>query len=68
MGVTKINSPGYEIPDELENLVAITTLDKIYNWGRSASVWPLCSPWHVVASNIYVLKQVALIYPDSEWR
>jgi NADH-quinone oxidoreductase subunit B len=36
-----LNSPEYEIPPELEAQVAITSLDKIYNWGRSASVWPL---------------------------
>lgn len=36
-----INSPGYNIPPELQNTVKITTLDRIYNWGRSASVWPL---------------------------
>jgi NADH-quinone oxidoreductase subunit B len=36
-----LNSPGYEIPPEMSNLVAITTLDKLYNWGRRSSVWPL---------------------------
>jgi NADH-quinone oxidoreductase subunit B len=36
-----INSTKYDIPPELENQVAITTLDKIYNWGRRSSVWPL---------------------------
>ncbi len=41
MDVKDINTPGYEIPKEIEGQVAITTLDKIYNWGRSASVWPL---------------------------
>lgn len=37
----EMNSPDYEIPPELQAQVAITSLDKIYNWGRSASVWPL---------------------------
>jgi len=37
----KLNSPGYDIPPELEGQVAITTLDKIYNWGRRSSLWPL---------------------------
>ncbi len=37
----KLNLPGYEIPDEMQNLVAVTTLDRIYNWGRRSSVWPL---------------------------
>jgi len=36
-----INTPGYEIPPEMQGLVAITTLDKIYNWGRRYSVWPM---------------------------
>jgi NADH-quinone oxidoreductase subunit B len=29
------------VPEELKGQVAITTLDKIYNWGRRSSVWPL---------------------------
>jgi NADH-quinone oxidoreductase subunit B len=37
----ELNSPGYEIPPELQGQVAITTLDKIYNWGRRSSLWPL---------------------------
>lgn len=37
----EINSPGYEIPPEMQGQVAITTLDKIYNWGRRSSLWPL---------------------------
>ncbi len=36
-----LNSPDNGIPPELQAQVAITSLDKIYNWGRSASVWPL---------------------------
>lgn len=36
-----INSPGYDIPPELQSQVAITTLDKIYNWGRRSSLWPM---------------------------
>jgi NADH-quinone oxidoreductase subunit B len=36
-----INSPGYEIPAEMQGQVAITTLDKIYNWGRRSSIWPM---------------------------
>jgi NADH-quinone oxidoreductase subunit B len=41
MDPNEINSPGYEIPPEIRTQVAITSLDRIYNWGRSASVWPL---------------------------
>jgi NADH-quinone oxidoreductase subunit B len=29
------------IPDEVKNNVFITSLDKIYNWSRSNSVWPM---------------------------
>jgi NADH-quinone oxidoreductase subunit B len=36
-----LNSPGYEIPPEMQGQVAITTLDRLYNWGRASSVWPL---------------------------
>jgi NADH-quinone oxidoreductase subunit B len=37
----KLSSPGYEIPEELDGQVAITTLDRIYNFGRRSSVWPM---------------------------
>jgi len=33
----------FDIPPELQGTVTITTLDKIYNWGRRWSVWPLMS-------------------------
>jgi NADH-quinone oxidoreductase subunit B len=36
-----INSPGYDIPPEMQGQVAITTLDRIYNWGRRSSIWPM---------------------------
>jgi NADH-quinone oxidoreductase subunit B len=36
-----LNSPGYDIPPELDAHVKITTLDKVYNWGRRYSVWPM---------------------------
>lgn len=29
------------IPEELKGQISITPLDKIYNWGRRSSVWPL---------------------------
>src|SRR4030067_911337 len=35
------NSPGYEIPPEMQGQVAITTIDKLYNWGRRSSIWPM---------------------------
>jgi NADH-quinone oxidoreductase subunit B len=37
----ELNSPGYDIPPELQGQVSITTLDKIYNWGRRSSLWPI---------------------------
>ena len=36
-----INSTRFDIPPELEGQVSITTIDKIYNWGRRSSIWPL---------------------------
>lgn len=32
---------GVEVPNGLNGQVAITTLDKVYNWGRRNSVWPM---------------------------
>jgi len=34
-------NPDIPVPEELQNNIAITTLDKIYNWSRRSSVWPL---------------------------
>ena len=36
-----IEETKFDIPPELEGQVAITTIDKIYNWGRRSSLWPL---------------------------
>ena len=36
-----INSPGYEIDSELQDKVTITSLDRIYNWSRRNSLWPM---------------------------
>ncbi len=38
-----LNTPGVEIPAELKSIVAITTIDRIYNWSRRNSLWPLMS-------------------------
>lgn len=36
-----LNKPGVEIPSELQNQVSITTLDRVYNWCRRNSLWPM---------------------------
>ncbi|UCD98615.1 MAG: NADH-quinone oxidoreductase subunit NuoB [Chloroflexota bacterium] len=37
----ELNTTGYDIPPEMEGQVAITTLDKVYNWSRRNSIWPM---------------------------
>ncbi len=37
----ELNSPGYDVPPELQSNVNITTLDRLYNWGRHYSTWPM---------------------------
>lgn len=37
----KLSLPQYDIPEDMQNAVTITTLDRIYNWGRRSSLWPL---------------------------
>ncbi|HXD11097.1 MAG TPA: NADH-quinone oxidoreductase subunit NuoB [Anaerolineales bacterium] len=37
----KLSLPEYDIPEGLDHAVAVTTLDRLYNWGRRSSVWPL---------------------------
>ena len=41
MSTDELNSPGYQIPPEIQGQVTITTLDKIYNWARRNSLWPM---------------------------
>jgi NADH-quinone oxidoreductase subunit B len=36
-----INNPEIPVPEELQGLVSVTSLDKIYNWGRKNSIWPM---------------------------
>jgi NADH-quinone oxidoreductase subunit B len=36
-----INSPGYVIDPEIQGKVNITSLDRIYNWSRRNSLWPM---------------------------
>lgn len=37
----ELDKPEYHVPDELRGNIIITTLDRIYNWGRRSSVWPM---------------------------
>jgi NADH-quinone oxidoreductase subunit B len=41
MTVDDLNNPDIPVPEELQGQVTITTLDKIYNWGRRSSIWPM---------------------------
>jgi NADH-quinone oxidoreductase subunit B len=34
-------NPDIAVPEGLEGNIAITTLEKIYNWGRRSSMWPM---------------------------
>jgi NADH-quinone oxidoreductase subunit B len=43
MSQDDLNLPGANLPPELRSQVALTTLDRIYNWSRRNSVWPLMS-------------------------
>lgn len=36
-----LNSTRFDIPPELESQVAITSIDRIYNWSRRSSLWPI---------------------------
>ncbi len=36
-----LNAPQYDVPPEIRNQVAVTSLDRIYNWGRRNSIWPM---------------------------
>lgn len=38
---TELAHPDVPVPEELQGQVSITSLDKIYNWGRRNSVWPM---------------------------
>ena len=41
MSTNELNLPGFEIPSDLDGKVAITTLDRMYNFGRRSSIWPM---------------------------
>ena len=61
----KLSLPNYNIPEDMENVVAITTLDRLYNWGRRSSVWPLmfglaCCAIEMIAAQTGALRHGAL--------
>jgi NADH-quinone oxidoreductase subunit B len=37
----ELSNPDIPVPNELQSSVTITSLDKIYNWGRRSSIWPM---------------------------
>ncbi|GAP14564.1 NADH-quinone oxidoreductase, B subunit [Longilinea arvoryzae] len=41
MSNEELSKPEVHIPAEMQNQVALTTLDRIYDWSRSNSVWPM---------------------------
>jgi NADH-quinone oxidoreductase subunit B len=40
-GLDGLHNPDVPLPEELQSTIAVTSLDRIYNWSRAKSVWPL---------------------------
>ncbi len=36
-----VNNPEFQVPPELQGQVNVTSIDRIYNWGRRNSIWPM---------------------------
>lgn len=36
-----LSDPDFPIPEDLKSTIAVTSLDRVYNWSRRNSVWPL---------------------------
>ena len=41
MSDAELNKPGYEIPPEMKGQLTVTSLDRVYNWARMNSLWPM---------------------------
>jgi len=41
MNDDELNLRSYQIPEDLKGSIAITTLERIYNWSRRNSIWPM---------------------------
>ena len=47
--------PIVEVPEDLKNNIAVTSVDALINWGRKSAVWPLsfglaCCAFEMMAS------------------
>jgi NADH-quinone oxidoreductase subunit B len=41
MNEEPLHDPQYRLPDNLVGRLAVTSLDRIYNWSRRNSIWPM---------------------------
>lgn len=37
----ELGNPEHPVPDEFRSNIVVTTLDRIYNWSRRSSLWPM---------------------------
>ena len=53
--IEPFNEPVLEVPHDLQNSVAVTSVDALLNWGRRSAVWPVafglaCCAFEMMAS------------------
>lgn len=41
LNLQELNTTQYPVPADMQNNVAVTSLSKLYNWGRRNSMWPM---------------------------
>ena len=46
----------------------LTTLDKIYNWGRRSSIWPMMFGLACCAIEMIAPQPVVMIFLALEWK